>query len=285
MDLKKSEFLIGELAEICEISPITLRYYDKMKILKPDRICTETNYRYYSQEKIFFVLMIKYYKRIGFTLKEISILLNRTNLEQIQKYFTKKLEEIEGEIQKSYRKHAAVREWSHLINEGQDYLNNILPTSDVKIVNFPLRQVVASKVLINCNQERHDFDSILVNKQIVNTAEKYNLYCAGPVLLFYRDYKERIEGTFNELDIYVPIYDEITHSDSILDFGGFKAVSLVHIGTYADIHLSYLKLIHWCHENKILPLGSSIEKYLIDPWSTNDEQKYVTEIVLPISCK
>ena len=76
---------------------------------------------------------------------------------------------------------------------------------------------------------------------------------------------------------------EITTLLNRTEFGGFKAVSTVHIGKYENIHLCYLKLIHWCQENRISTVGSAIEKYLIDPWSTNNEQKYVTEIFLPIS--
>lgn len=281
----KEEFLIGELAEICEVSAITLRYYDKIGILKPDRICAVTNYRYYSKEKILFVLMIKYYKRIGFTLREITTLLNRTDLDQIEKNFTRKLGEIEADIQRSHRKYEAIREWSQLINQGQSYIKkaSIVEDTLVQIVDFPSRQVVTSNILIDDKLAHSNFDPILINKQIVNTAEKYNLYCAGPVLLIYQSYWERIQETFNQIDIYVPIYTEDSPPATILEFGGFKAVSTVHIGKYENIHLSYLKLIHWCQENRISTVGSAIEKYLIYPWSTNNEQKYVTEFFLPTS--
>ncbi len=286
MEKRKDEFLIGELAEICEVSAITLRYYDKIGILKPDRICSETNYRYYNKEKVLFVLMIKYYKRIGFTLKEINTLLNRNDLDKMQKNFTNKLREIEREMQRDRRKHEAICEWFQLINEGQNYLHQAsdLNNSEVRILEIPKRQVVTSKIIIDADQSRNDFDMILINKQIVNTAEKYNLYCAGPVLLLYSSYNERMKETFNNIDIYVPIYTEPCPPDSIRYFGDFKAASIVHIGKYSDIHLSYSKAIRWCQENKINLEGTAIEKYLIEPWSTNNEQNYVTEIFLPILC-
>jgi DNA-binding transcriptional MerR regulator len=280
----KNYYLIGELAEICEISTITLRYYDKTGILKPDKICAETNYRYYSKEKILLILMIKYYKRLGFTLNEIKGLLPRSDLIELQKNFTNKLKEIENDIQISHRKHQAIWEWYQLLTEGARCLssNKDLAKPEIKIVEIPSRQVVTAKFVVNEDNDLSNWDSVIINNHIVNTCEKYNLYCAGPVLLVYDSYIQRIEESFKEIKIFVPIYDETSRPKSIINFGNFKAVSTMHIGKYSDINLTYLRLIKWSNENNVNLLGSAIEKYLIDPWSTDNEKNYVTEMFIPI---
>lgn len=280
----KNEFLIGELADICEVSPITLRYYDRIGILKPERICKGTNYRYYGKDQIFLVLMIKYCKHIGFTLKEIKSLLDRTDLDKMQKNFAKKLHEIEEDIQKSKRKYESINEWYQQLIEGQAYINSSAESKDnnIRIVDIPRLHVAISKVKITPDQTYGYFEPILVNTTVINTIEKHNLYCTGPYLLVYDNYLHRMEETCDEISIYFPIYNEAAKSDSISEFGSFKAVSIIHIGKYADIRLSYMNLIRWCNEHEISLKGSAIEKYTIDPWSTNNEQNYVTEILLPI---
>ena len=281
----KDYYLIGELAEICEISTTTLRYYDKMGILKPDKICSETNYRYYSQKKILLILMIKYYKRLGFTLNGMKDLLPRSDIVEMQKHFTYKLEEIENDIKRSLRKHQAVWEWQQLLTEGTGYLSSAFDATkqEIRIVEILKCQVVTDKFIVNESQESSDYNSVIINKHIVNISEKYNLYCAGPVLLIYDDYIERIEETFKEINIYVPICNETSIPDGVVNFGEIKAASIIHIGRYSDINLTYFKLIKWCDKNNIFLKGSAIEKYLIDPWSTDNEKNYVTEILLPIA--
>lgn len=278
-------YLIGELAEICEISTVTLRYYDKIGILKPDKICSKTNYRYYSKKKILLILMIKYYKRLGFTLNEIKDLLPRSDLIDMRKHFTGKLKEIQNDIQISLRKYQAVWEWNQLLTEGISYLSSAFDSvkSEIKIIKIPKYQVVTAKFIVDTDQGYSDYNDVIINKHIVNTSEKYNLYCAGPVFLIYDNYVERIGETFKEVKIYVPIYNESSLPELIVNFGDVKAVSTIHIGKYSDINLTYLKLVKWCYENNIVLQGSAIEKYLIDPWSTDNEQNYVTRIFLPIS--
>ncbi|RMC95285.1 MerR family transcriptional regulator [Clostridium autoethanogenum] len=278
-------YLIGELAEICEISTITLRYYDKIGILKPDKICSKTNYRYYSKEKVLLILMIKYYKRLGFTLNEIKELLPRSDLIEMKRHFTDKLEEIQSDIQISLRKYQAVWEWNQLLTEGTSYLSSVFDSEipEIKIIKIPKCKVVTAKFVVDTNQGYSDYNDVIINKHIVNTAEKYNLYCAGPVFLIYNNYVERIGENFKEIEIYVPIYRESSLPELIVNFGDVKAVSTIHIGKYSDINLTYLKLVKWCYENSIVLQGSAIEKYLIDPWSTDNEQNYVTRIFLPIN--
>ncbi len=44
----KELFSIGEMAKLFNMRVGTLRYYDEINILKPEKIDDETGYRYYS---------------------------------------------------------------------------------------------------------------------------------------------------------------------------------------------------------------------------------------------
>ena len=70
-----AEYFVGQLAEETGINIETVRYYENIKLLpKPKR--KESRYRVYDETDLKRLLFIKRSKELGFTLKEISELLN-----------------------------------------------------------------------------------------------------------------------------------------------------------------------------------------------------------------
>lgn len=65
------KFSIGEMASICNVSIQTLRYYDKINLIKPIERDTKSNYRYYSIEQAFRINTIKYLQSSGLSIEEI----------------------------------------------------------------------------------------------------------------------------------------------------------------------------------------------------------------------
>ena len=63
---------IGDFAKRCDITIQTLRWYDKLGLLKPDYIDKFTGYRYYNIEKTSEVRRITALKDIGFSLEQIK---------------------------------------------------------------------------------------------------------------------------------------------------------------------------------------------------------------------
>ena len=63
-------YKIGELSKICGLPVKTLRYYDHLQLLVPDKIDPFTGYRYYSPAKISVCDRIIALKELGFTLQE-----------------------------------------------------------------------------------------------------------------------------------------------------------------------------------------------------------------------
>ena len=69
-------FKIGEVAAMFDISTKTLRIYDRMGLLKPSSINGESGYRYYSPDQLSRLEVIFNLKRLGFSLREISLFVN-----------------------------------------------------------------------------------------------------------------------------------------------------------------------------------------------------------------
>lgn len=82
-------YQIGEFSYLCETTIKTLRYYDKINLLKPVKINTLTGYRYYSEKQIDTLKKIKELQVSGFSLAEIKDLLQNENKEKLNEQIKK----------------------------------------------------------------------------------------------------------------------------------------------------------------------------------------------------
>lgn len=98
---------IKEFAGICRCSTQTLRYYDRIGLLKPRRVDTWTGYRHYDAAQAISFVKIKNLQAADFTIEEIKSLLTQTD-EQVYAAFDQKIVQQEQklerirEIQQSY---------------------------------------------------------------------------------------------------------------------------------------------------------------------------------------
>lgn len=76
-------YSIGELAKLAGVSIRTLRYYDKIGLLKPaDR--ADSNYRYYGKEELYRLQQILFFKELDFELKKIKKLLDDPDFDRLK---------------------------------------------------------------------------------------------------------------------------------------------------------------------------------------------------------
>lgn len=64
-------YTISEIADFFNVSSQTLRYYDRIGLMKPDIVDPKTGYRYYSEEQMDSLYLIKSLKSMGLTLEDI----------------------------------------------------------------------------------------------------------------------------------------------------------------------------------------------------------------------
>ncbi|MDE7244293.1 MAG: MerR family transcriptional regulator [Oscillospiraceae bacterium] len=81
--MNEKPLAIHEMANLTGVTTRTLRYYDKIDLLKPS-IVTETRYRLYTQDDLCRLQEILFFREIGFALKEIRSLLNAPNYNRIE---------------------------------------------------------------------------------------------------------------------------------------------------------------------------------------------------------
>ena len=88
-EMKRREYLIGDMSEIVGISRDTLRFYEKKGIIKARK--KENGYRYYLEEDLFRLMVILYKRKMNDSLEEIEGYIKGENSVE---YMKKQIEEL-----------------------------------------------------------------------------------------------------------------------------------------------------------------------------------------------
>lgn len=126
---------ILEFARLCGTSTQTLRYYDRIDLLKPRRVDSWTGYRYYEKEQAADFVKIKNLQLADFSIAEIKALLPASS-EEITRAFDAKIAAEQEKlakilkIQESYRKEAMTID--SRINAIAAFLRDELSSAELK---------------------------------------------------------------------------------------------------------------------------------------------------------
>jgi len=89
IDMRKGELLsIGEVSKLTEVSVKSLRYYEKVGILKPAYTDVDSNYRYYTFKQTYLVELIKLSLELDIPLKELSNYIHDEEIMDIASFIT-----------------------------------------------------------------------------------------------------------------------------------------------------------------------------------------------------
>lgn len=95
---KNDLFRIGEMAKIFHLSVGTLRYYEKIGLIKPYYIDLNSNYRYYHISQFENFNTIRYLRILGMPLDKISEFLNDRSIGSIKNMLNEQKDEISKKI-------------------------------------------------------------------------------------------------------------------------------------------------------------------------------------------
>ena len=90
---------IGKMAKINGISEQTLRLYDKMQLLEPCDVNSETGYRYYNIKQCAKLDMIQYMKALGMNLSQIKECFDENDISKLRHILERQKINIEQQIE------------------------------------------------------------------------------------------------------------------------------------------------------------------------------------------
>lgn len=134
-------FTIGEISSLLHLSSHTLRYYDKIGLLKPMVTNSSNGYRMYAYEQIFSIERIKYLQHIGFNLDEIREIFHDESTETLYRKLDDRKKYIESEISRLESQKKAVENYQQYFNHVYSKIKMNIPY----IAHFNERWIVQDK--------------------------------------------------------------------------------------------------------------------------------------------
>lgn len=270
----REKFLISELARLFNISTDTLRYYDKMDILKPE-YGKGNHYRYYDVRSIFKLSRILFLKNLDISLNEIKKYMKNKNTGNLLSMLKNKEEELDVKIHH-------LMSLKHKIHSRIEMLENYASELEhIKIKSMDKRY----GIFLYMNELKDEYEI----KQEFKKSEKYLEISSWLVegQIYTSISKGNIDmGIFNKFRYFIEIDIESAESEThqqieVLPENKYACITVP--GPYTEMPGHYRTLVDWIHENEYEIIGDSIEKNIIDYDSTESETDYVSEIQIPIS--
>ena len=237
-------YTIGEFSELTGATIRTLRYYDKIDLLKPSYKDPDNNRRYYSYPEFVFFDFITRLKKVNMNLTQIKKILNNPDLKESYSLLKKKEDEINEQIDELIR---AKNRLSHV----QMYIGHLqytdYPEFPIQLKTIGERCIIFAK---NENMKNEKESGIKLYQKFLEIEEKYN--ALGWYFCIYLDYFRNVDND----KISIQVCREISPEDynknpgkhtAKLEGGLFAAMRFK--GDNIESAKKYLEMKSWIEEN------------------------------------
>lgn len=267
---------IGEFARVAYVSIATLRHYEKVGLLKPAMLDSDSGYRYYSLDQLPRVHRLLALRDLGFSLEQIAQFLEEDlSLEHLRGMFTLKQAQtqqmIDTEQARLTRIAARLRQ---IEQEGK------MPAYEVL-----LKQ--ADALLVAFVREMVSLDGGLGQSygKIVTYLEQQGVQPGSPVLfLLHSRSEQREEGLFIDLETAIPLSAPLPGNEqvAIRTLSGGLMACTIHTGADLFMGQAYAALYRWIKDNDYQITGPARQVRLKYGEQMNPAQ-YVTEVQFPVA--
>lgn len=269
----KKLFQIGDVAKMFHISVGSLRHYEQAGLLKPEYTDPETGYRYYSVRQFEVLNTIRYLRVLDMPLGQIGEFLGNRDIDVIED----KLLNQKKLIKKKRRELETIeRKIDHRLQHLRD-----ARTSELNVIHlkkFPPHRTVWMKDSLRLKSyldleyairrlEENQRESLVFLGKVGVGISKDNL----------------LAGKFGEYDqVFLLLDDEDSYEGKVEQHQEELYVSIYFCGSHSEAEIYYHKLMKYIDEHKMQVAGSSKEITMIDNGITDDPDKFVTEIRIPV---
>ncbi len=277
---------IGELSNVTGVSVKTIRYYEEEGLISPIEVDRWTNYRYYDDSSINRISQILYLKDLGFSLKEIKNLDDKTIKEKIKS--------LQAEIKKFTKNINTLSSFQK--QKGEYVMKNFV--NDEKVIGKWKKQGVVSSIEEFKSKKLEQNDLFIFNElYFLPLGEQYWVISWTKGSLFVKDRPmpyQIIDGKMlvdikdmfsNETNAYV-VYEQVDNKEykaseiQIKDninipfindeklIGFWETVDFIKAGAEFDPKKLYWKDEFWLKKYAIEPNGNLTATFANDQSTT-----------------
>ena len=271
--MKNGHYAIGEISKLCCVPISKLRYYDEIGVIKPCFVDEETGYRYYDNETLLLISILKYYRNCGFKLKEIQELLKRMDLNHLEPMFDRRIAELEQQIIDLQIQRDSIAAWRDLIHEEKSVM-----AQEECAISHRWYAPTAMYVSTPYAWEGMPYETLIANVEMCNHISNSSDCTIGALSLYFPTGNRRC---FTNAKIYIRPHPRATSTTTRETVGGFAALACYHKGSFETGEETYKKIYQHAAAHNITLRGDSFERSVIDWWSTKKEEEFLLEIILP----
>lgn len=273
---KERLFGIGDVARLFHLSVSSLRHYENAGLLTPEYTDPHTGYRYYSPRQFEVLNTIRYLRVLDMPLAEIADFLRNRDVDRMEEKLRQQKDALE----------AKMRELCRIERKIDNRLRGI---ADAKTAPLGvIRRVVSPRARFVWMTMADSFhiDSFLDMETPIQDLARHTeeaVVFLGKVGVGIS--AEHLQsGTFSEYDgVFLVLDDEDQYTGEVMRLPETECVSIRFQGSHPEAPAQYEKLLTYIRENGLCITGFSREITLIDYGFTNDTEKFVTEIRIPIA--
>jgi len=264
-------YQIGDFSKMAQVTTKMLKYYEQCGLIKPVKIEQSSGYRYYGVEQLIPVARIRAYLDMGFSTSEIKEMLNAgDNTER----FNCKIAELQKEIEENERKMALLSFYKEALKNhefNQEYR--------VTIKNIKSRPIASKRfILPNVFDLPDEWGRYYENVQRSGS----KIVSFPNSLTCFHDEEYCLENNDIELMLFIEKPGAKGQGFTYRLLDGFKAVSIIHNGRYEFLNEAYAFAYRWIAFNGYESAGDPMESYLNSIYNTQDEEKFITEVLIPV---
>lgn len=264
----KKYFKIGEISKLYDIGVDSIRYYEDIGIIKPER--SKSGYRQYSILDIWRLNVIRDLRSIGFTMKQIREYLTDHNTASSLKLLEEEQDAIHRQmlILQKLQKNVAHR--LNTIRSAQS-----LPLNEINQITIPSRRCHA---LSEGYQAAEEMDLLI--KRLINL-DRQRLYIIGSnqmgTVISLSSLLEKNALSYQS----VFLIDE--QGENEIPGGNYLCVT--YRGNYSQSIDWGQKLIHYAKTHNLSITGDFLELLWIDIHTSSNEEEHITQLQLPVQQK
>ena len=270
---RKGLFSIGEVSRLFHISGSTLRHYENIGLLAPEYISPDSGYRYYSMAQFEALNTIRYLRALDMPLSEIEDFLKNRDIGRIEE---KLMQQKQAVLKKQRELERIERKIDHRLSWLLDAQH--APLDIVSMIRLPAARIVWM-------DDPLKIDGFLDMEAPIRRLDQSG---AEPVVFLGKvglgiseEHLKRAE-TARYDGIFLILDQEDIYTAETLDLPETLCARLRFRGSHAEAQGQYKKLLDYIEAHRMQIIGFSREITLIDYGITNDTEKFVTEICLPV---
>ncbi len=269
-------FQIGDVSKLFNLSVSSLRHYENIGILIPEYIDPESGYRYYSTRQFEPLNTIRYLRALDMPLCEIADFLQNRDIEKIEE---KLMRQKEAVIEKQKRLKKIERKIENRLRQIED-----ARTSDfdkARLIELPACRAV---IIEDSLKVEASLDMETPIRRLEQSQSQGIVFLGKVGVGISKDHL--LKKSFGEYDVVFLILDEEDdYNGKVTELSKTLCASIRFCGSHTEAAAQYEKLMAFIGENGFEPSSFSREITMIDYGITDDPEKFVTEISIPVRRK